>query len=201
MTTGKETFAVPEPFLVLATQNPIESDGTYLLPEAQLDRFMFKVLLDYPSYDEELVVVQRVTGPRIELRTLLTPRDLLYLQQQVDQIYVDPRVIAYAAMLVHATRQPVAHQLDNLKSAIQFGASPRASINLLAGAKALAFIRGRTYALARDVADLAPEVLRHRLVLSYESVASGTTAESIISAILQRHPAPRLEIADNQHAP
>src|SRR5437588_1843924 len=104
VTIGKETFPVPEPFLVLATQNPIESDGTYLLPEAQLDRFMFKVLVDYPSYDEELVVVQRVTGPRIELRTLLTPRDLIALQQRTDEIYVDPRVVAYAATLVHATR-------------------------------------------------------------------------------------------------
>jgi MoxR-like ATPase len=199
VTIGKETFVVPEPFLVMATQNPIESDGTYLLPEAQLDRFMFKVLVDYPSYDEELVVVQRVTGPRIELRTLLTPRDLIALQQRVDQLYVDPRVVAYAATLVHATRQPAAHQLNTLSSAILYGASPRASINLVAGARALAFIRGRTYVLAKDVADLAPEVLRHRLVLSYESVASGTTAESIIAAILQRHPAPRLELGD-QHA-
>ena len=199
VTIGKETFAVPEPFLVLATQNPIESDGTYLLPEAQLDRFMFKVLVDYPSYDEELVVVQRVTGPRIELRTLLTPPRLVDLQQRVDQVYVDPRVVAYAATLVHATRQPAAHQLESLSSAIVYGASPRASINLVAGARALAFIRGRTYALAKDVAELAPEVLRHRLVLSYERVASGTTAESVIAAILQRHPAPRLEVGD-QHA-
>jgi MoxR-like ATPase len=196
VTIGKESFAVPEPFLVLATQNPIESDGTYLLPEAQLDRFMFKVLVDYPSYDEELVVVQRVTGPVIELNTLLGPTDLLELQRLVDQVYVDPRVVAYAATLVHATRQPAAHNLSQLAPVIQFGASPRASINLVAGARALAFIRGRTYALPKDVADLAPEVLRHRLVLTYESLASGTTSESVIAAVLQRHPAPRLELRD-----
>jgi MoxR-like ATPase len=196
VTIGKETFAVPEPFLVLATQNPIESDGTYLLPEAQLDRFMFKVLVDYPSYDEELVVVQRVTGPVIELNTLLCPTDLLELQRLVDQVYVDPRVVAHAATLVHATRQPAAHNLSQLAPVIQFGASPRASINLVAGARALAFIRGRTYALPKDVADLAPEVLRHRLVLTYESLASGTTSESVIAAVLQRHPAPRLELRD-----
>jgi MoxR-like ATPase len=196
VTIGKESFAVPEPFLVLATQNPIESDGTYLLPEAQLDRFMFKVLVDYPSYDEELVVVQRVTGPVIELNTLLCPTDLLELQRLVDQVYVDPRVVAYAATLVHATRQPAAHNLSQLAPVIQFGASPRASINLVAGARALAFIRGRTYALPKDVADLAPEVLRHRLVLTYESLASGTTSESVIAAVLQRHPAPRLELRD-----
>jgi MoxR-like ATPase len=196
VTIGKESFAVPEPFLVLATQNPIESDGTYLLPEAQLDRFMFKVLVDYPSYDEELVVVQRVTGPVIELNTLLCPTDLLELQRLVDQVYVDPRVVAHAATLVHATRQPAAHNLSQLAPVIQFGASPRASINLVAGARALAFIRGRTYALPKDVADLAPEVLRHRLVLTYESLASGTTSESVIAAVLQRHPAPRLELRD-----
>ncbi|HEV7663242.1 MAG TPA: MoxR family ATPase [Chloroflexota bacterium] len=196
VTIGKETFAVPEPFLVLATQNPIESDGTYLLPEAQLDRFMFKVLVDYPSYDEELVVVQRVTGPAIELKTLLSPTDLLTLQQRTDQVYVDPRVVAYAATLVHATRQPAAHNLDYLSSVIQYGASPRASINLVAGARALAFIRGRNYALPKDVADLTPEVLRHRLVLTYESLAAGTSSESAIEAILKRHPAPRLDLGD-----
>jgi MoxR-like ATPase len=196
VTIGKETFGVPEPFLVLATQNPIESDGTYPLPEAQLDRFMFKVLVDYPSYDEELVVVQRVTGAPIELRTLLTPADVQTLQRRTDHVYVDPRVVAYAATLVHATRKPTEHNLPQLAQIIQFGASPRASINLVAGARALAFIRGRAYALPKDVADLAPEVLRHRLVLTYESLASGVTSESAIDSILKRHPAPRLELGD-----
>ena len=200
VTIGKETFRVPEPFLVLATQNPIESDGTYLLPEAQLDRFMLKVLVDYPSYDEELVVVQRVTGPPIELRRLLTPAEMIALQQRADQIYVDPRVVAYAATLVHATRQPSVHQLDWLQGAVQYGASPRASINLVAGARALALIRGRTYALPQDVADLAPEVLRHRLVLSYESIAGGGSAEQVVEAILRRHPPARLDLGDRHAA-
>jgi MoxR-like ATPase len=196
VTIGKETYAVPEPFLVLATQNPIESDGTYPLPEAQLDRFMFKVLVDYPSYQDELVVVQRVTGPAIRLRSVLTPAKLLELQRQADELYVDPRVIAYAATLVDATRHPTAHGLNQLERVIQFGASPRASINLVAGARALAFLRGRGYAFAKDVADIAPEVLRHRLVLTYESLAEGTTPDAVVTAILQRHPAPRRELAD-----
>ena len=166
---------------MLATQNPIESDGTYPLPEAQLDRFMFKVVVDYPSYDDELVVVQRVTGPAIELRTVLTPGGLLELQRQVEAVYVDPRVVAYAATLVDATRKPAAHGLPRLADAIEFGASPRASINLVAAARALAFLRGRTYALATDVEHLAHEVLRHRLVLAYESIAAGGTADAAIT--------------------
>jgi len=200
VTIGKETFAVPEPFLVLATQNPIESDGTYPLPEAQLDRFMFKVLVDYPSYDDELVVVQRVTGPAIELRRVLTPARLLELQRLVDDVYVDPRVIAYAATLVDTTRKPATHDLAQLATMIQYGASPRASINLVAAARALAFMRGRTYALATDVEYLAAEVLRHRLVLTYESLAAGFTPEAAVGMVLARHPAPRLELADRDAA-
>jgi MoxR-like ATPase len=200
VTIGKHSFPVPEPFLVLATQNPIESDGTYPLPEAQLDRFMFKVLVDYPSYDEELVVVQRVTGPAIDLRTVLTPSRLLELQQLVDGIYVDPQVVAYAATLVAATRRPAAYGLAELSRAIQFGASPRASINLVAGARALAFVRGRRYALATDIEHLAPEVLRHRLVLTYESLAAGGTPEAAIELLLARHPAPRLDLRDRDAA-
>jgi MoxR-like ATPase len=200
VTIGKETYPVPEPFLVLATQNPIESDGTYPLPEAQLDRFMFKVLVDYPSYDDELVVVQRVTGPTIELRRVLTPARLLELQRMVEGVYVDPRVIAYAATLVDATRKPAEHDLGQLASAIQFGASPRASINLVAAARALAFMRGRSYALATDVEYLAAEVLRHRIVLTYESLAAGGTAEGVVDLVLQRHPAPRLDLADRDAA-
>src|SRR5215207_255719 len=130
VTIGRQTFAVPEPFLVLATQNPIESDGTYPLPEAQLDRFFFKVLVDYPSYEDEIVVVDRVTGPPITLRGLLRPGDLLALQAAVGQVYVDPRVVAYAATLVDATRHLTAHRLEHLSGSIEFGASPRASINL-----------------------------------------------------------------------
>jgi MoxR-like ATPase len=199
VTIGKQSFPVPDPFLVLATQNPIESDGTYALPEAQLDRFMFKVLVDYPSYEEEVVVVFRVTGPAIELRTLLSPEGVVGLQDQVDEVYVDPQVVAYAAALVAATRNPAAYGLGSYGSAVRFGASPRASINLVAGARALAYIRGRRYALPQDVADLAPDVLRHRLVLSYEGIASGITAEAIIDDLLRRHPAPRIDLGD-RHA-
>jgi MoxR-like ATPase len=200
VTIGKETFRVPEPFLVLATQNPIESDGTYPLPEAQLDRFMFKVLVDYPSYDDELVVVQRVTGPAINLRQVLTPAKLIELQESADGVYVDPRVVAYAVKLVDATRNPAAHGLPQLAGAIQFGASPRASINLVAAARALAILRGRRYALATDVEYLAPEILRHRLVLTYESLAAGGTADAAIRLFLSQHPAPRLDLADRDAA-
>lgn len=196
VTIGKDTFATPEPFLVLATQNPIESDGTYPLPEAQLDRFLFKVLVDYPSYEDEIVVVGRVTGPPIKLRTLLTPERLLAMQQLTDQVYVDPRVIAYAAMLVNVTRKPAQYGLGHLTSAIMFGASPRASINLVVGARGLAFIRGRRYVLPQDIADLVPDVLRHRLVLSYEGIANGITPEAIIRDLLERFPAPRIDLGD-----
>jgi len=140
ITIGKQTYAVPDPFLVLATQNPIESDGTYALPEAQVDRFMFKVLVDYPSYDDELVVITRITGPEIGLHTLMTPRLLKEMQDAVARVYVDPQVVAYAATLISATRKPADHGLAQLARSIQFGASPRASINLILAARALAFL-------------------------------------------------------------
>jgi MoxR-like ATPase len=196
VTIGKHSYAVPDPFLVLATQNPIESDGTYPLPEAQLDRFMFKVLVAYPSYEDEIVVVDRVTGPPIHLRPTLTLEELLALQAKVAEVYVDPRVTAYAARLVDATRKPAEHGMERLAPAVQFGASPRGSINLVAGARALAYIRGRTYTLPQDVADLAPDVLRHRLVLSYDGIAAGVDAETIVAALLQRYPPPRMDLGD-----
>jgi MoxR-like ATPase len=196
VTIGKQTLRVPDPFLVLATQNPIESDGTYPLPEAQLDRFLFKVLVDYPSYEDELVVVERITGPAIQLRPLLDPEQLQAIQQQVEQVYVDPRITAYAATLITATRKPALHDLEHLAAAIQFGGSPRASINLVLGARALALIRGRQYALPHDVADLLPDVLRHRLVLSYDGIANNVTPEMIIQALLERYPPPRIDLGD-----
>ena len=196
VTIGKQTHAVPDPFLVLATQNPIESDGTYPLPEAQLDRFMFKVLVDYPAYDDELVVIERMIGPAIELRPLLTLEQLRALQSMVDHVYVDPHVIAYAATLINATRHPNENGLSELASAIAFGGSPRASISLIVGARALAFIRGRQYVLPHDVADLLPDVVRHRLVLSYEGFAKGVSAETVIAALLERFPPPRLDLGD-----
>ena len=196
VTIGKHTFAVPDPFLVLATQNPIESDGTYPLPEAQLDRFMFKVLVDYPAYNDELVVAERMLGPTIVLRTLLTPERLLSLQGITTQVYVDPHVMAYAATLVQATRKPAEHGLSQFATALAWGGSPRASINLLVGARALALLRGRQYVLPLDVADLVPDVLRHRLVLSYDGIAQGTTPDAIIAALLERYPPPRLDLGD-----
>jgi MoxR-like ATPase len=196
VTIGKNTFPLPNPFLVLATQNPIEADGTYPLPEAQLDRFMFKVLVQYPSYDDEIVVIQRVTGPKIELRPLISADKLVTLQQLAASIYADTRVIAYAATLVDATRYPAKHGLDHLSKAILFGGSPRASINLITGARALAFIRGRDYLLPQDVASLLPDVLRHRLVISYEGLSSGITPETVISALLERYPPPRIDLGD-----
>ncbi|HEX6289638.1 MAG TPA: AAA family ATPase [Herpetosiphonaceae bacterium] len=200
VTIGKQTYAVPNPFLVLATQNPIESDGTYPLPEAQLDRFMFKVLVNYPSYNEEIVVVERMIGPPIQLRTLITPDRLLAMQQAVDQVYVDPHVIAYATALVQATRNPAAHGLDRFASAVLFGGSPRASIYVIAGARALAFVRGRQYVLPQDVVELLPDVLRHRLVLSYEGIVGGVTADAIIAAVLERYPPPRIDLGDRHVA-
>ena len=196
ITIGKQTYVVPDPFLVLATQNPIESDGTYALPEAQVDRFMFKVLVDYPTYDDELVVITRMTGPEIGLHALLTPRLLKEMQDAVARVYVDPRVIAYAATLISATRKPADHGLAQLGKSIQFGASPRASINLILGARALAFLRGRQYALPQDVAEIAPDVIRHRLVLSYAGIASGVTSETILAALLGRFPPPRIDLGD-----
>jgi len=199
ITIGKQTYAVPDPFLVLATQNPIESDGTYALPEAQVDRFMFKVLVDYPSYDDELVVITRITGPEIGLHTLMTPRLLKEMQDAVARVYVDPQVVAYAATLISATRKPADHGLAQLARSIQFGASPRASINLILGARALAFLRGRQYVLPQDVAEIAPDVIRHRLVLSYEGIASGVTSETILAALIGRFPPPRIDLGD-RHA-
>jgi MoxR-like ATPase len=200
VTIGKESFAVPEPFLVLATQNPIESDGTYQLPEAQLDRFMMKVVVDYPSYRDEIVVVERVVGPAIELRQLLTPAGLLEVQQAVDEIYVDPDVVAYAAGVVNATRRPAEHGLGQLGRSIAYGGSPRASINAVLGARALAFLRGRRYALPSDVAELMPDVLRHRLVLSYEGLAEGVTADAVIAAVLEKYPPPRMQLGERDAA-
>ncbi|GIW06930.1 MAG: MoxR-like ATPase [Dehalococcoidia bacterium] len=200
VTIGKQTYRVPDPFLVLATQNPIESDGTYPLPEAQLDRFMFKVLVDYPDYPDEFVVIERITGAPIILKTLLSPDQLRAIQATVEQVYVDPAVIGYAASLVTATRKPAERGLAEYDGAVLFGASPRASINLVLGARALAFIRGRNHALPQDVADLAPDVLRHRLVLSYDGIAAGVTPDQIVATLLQRFPPPRIDLGDRHAA-
>jgi MoxR-like ATPase len=199
VTIGKESFPVAEPFLVLATQNPIEADGTYPLPEAQIDRFMLKVLVGYPSFAEEVVVVDRMVGPPIEIHPVIAIEELLEMQRRVRENYVDPAVINYAATLVSATRTPATSGLPEFAEAISYGGSPRASIHLVAAARALAFIRGRNYVLAHDVADVAPEVLRHRLILSYEGIADGVSPETILARLLERYPPPRLDLGD-RHA-
>ena len=196
VTIGKQTHAVAAPFLVLATQNPIEADGTYPLPEAQIDRFMLKVLVDYPSFAEEVVVVERGIGEAIAIKQVLTTTELLDMQKAVRQVYVDPALISYATSLATATRKPSDSGLDEFTNAIAYGASPRASIHLVEAARALAFIRGRKYALGHDVEDVAPEVLRHRIVLSYDGIADEVSTEAIVARVLERHPAPRLDLAD-----
>ncbi|HEY5275774.1 MAG TPA: AAA family ATPase, partial [Coriobacteriia bacterium] len=167
VTIGRETFGVPDPFLVLATQNPIETEGTYALPEAQVDRFMLKVLVGYPSTTEEFVIVERMTGRLDPVQRVLTTDNLLALQLEADAVYVDPALIDYAVRLATATRNPKAYGMPELARYITYGASPRASINLILTARALAYVRGRDYVLPQDVYDMVHDVMRHRIVLSF----------------------------------
>ena len=187
---GHDTHRVPNPFLVLATQNPIETEGTYALPEAQVDRFMLKVLVGYPSRTEEFVIVERQTGPREPVAEVLTAGQLGELQREVDAIYVDPAIIEYAVRLAEATRAPQKAGLPEAQKYITFGASPRASINLILTARALAYIRGSDFVLTGDVRDMALDVMRHRLVLSFEALADNVTSDHILEALLVRVPAP-----------
>ncbi len=200
VTIAGQTHFVPEPFLVMATQNPIETEGTYPLPEAQVDRFMMKVLVGYPSEEEEFVIAQRVTGPRIDVGAVATTEQLGALQRECRQIYVDPSLMQYAVKLVAATRAPARVGLAELAPMITFGASPRATIGLIEGAKALAMMRGRGYALPEDMSDLAPDVLRHRLVLSYEALSEGLTADQIVQQIMAKVPAPPKPLAHDKLA-
>ena len=186
VTIAGVSHRVPEPFLVMATQNPIETEGTYPLPEAQVDRFMMKVLVDYPTEEEEFVIVQRVTGAPVAATAVATTEQLAALQQTCRQVYVDPSLIQYAVRLVAATRKPELHDLKDLSRLITYGASPRATINLVEGARALAMLRGRSYALPEDMGDLVPDVLRHRLVLSYEALAEGLNADGLIQRIMAK---------------
>ena len=190
VTIAGETHKVPEPFLVMATQNPIETEGTYPLPEAQVDRFMMKVLVDYPSEDEEFVIAQRVTGEPVDLNAVADTHQLAALQRECRAVYCDPSLIQYAVRLVGATRHPAQYQLAELAPYITYGASPRATIGLIEGAKALAMLRGRRYALPEDMSDLVPDVLRHRVVLSYEALAASISADQIVQRILKAVPAP-----------
>ena len=190
VTIAGETHRVPEPFLVMATQNPIETEGTYPLPEAQVDRFMMKVLVDYPTDEEEFVIVQRVTGPTVSANPVASTAQLAALQEACRKVYVDPSLITYAVKLVSATRDPDKHGLKELRRFITYGASPRATINLTEAARALAMLRGRTYVLPEDMVDLVPDVFRHRVVLSYEALSEGLSADALIGKIMARIPAP-----------
>jgi MoxR-like ATPase len=197
VTIGRETFKVPNPFLVLATQNPIETEGTYALPEAQIDRFMLKVLVGYPSRSEEFVIVERMTGPLLAIQQVLSTDELLAMQAAADRVYVDPALFEYAVRLSTATRNPEEHGLAELKPYISFGASPRASINLILTARALAFVRGRDYALPEDVLDMALDILRHRIVLSFEALSDDVTSDALLRTILDRIPVPVVPLRDH----
>ena len=197
VTISRETFKVPDPFLVLATQNPIETEGTYALPEAQVDRFMMKVLVGYPSPSEEFVIVERMTGDVPKAQPVLTTEALLEMQRAADHVYVDPALYEYAVRLATATRNPEKHGLQELNRYITFGASPRASINLILTARALAYVRGRDYALPEDVLDMALDVLRHRLVLSFEALSDDVSSDSILQTILARIPVPVVPLRDH----
>ncbi len=190
VTIGRDTHLVPEPFLVLATQNPIETEGTYALPEAQVDRFMMKVLVGYPTATEEFVIVDRVTGSPEVVTPVLSTADLLALQARADAVYTDPALVEYAVRLATATRTPAAFGMPELQRYITFGASPRASINLILTGRALAFLRGRDYTLPKDVIDVARDVMRHRMVLSFEALSDDVTADHLLTTVLARVPVP-----------
>jgi MoxR-like ATPase len=195
VTIGHTTHPVPAPFLVMATQNPIESEGTYPLPEAQVDRFMLKILIGYPSHDEELTIVQRQLEAAPELRETLTLEDLISLQRAVFDIYVDPSLISYAVTLADATRNPAAHGVAELAEQILFGASPRGPISLVQSARALALIHGRDYVVAEDLRALAKDALRHRLVLSYQALAEEVSADAILDRVLEQVPLPQVDLS------
>jgi MoxR-like ATPase len=196
VTIGRETFAMPDPFLVMATQNPIESEGTFPLPEAQVDRFMMKVVVSYPSSPEEHAIVDRALEPPGATQAMLTPEDLIRMQATARQVYVDPAVVDYAVRLVTATRAPGTVGLGELDRYVTYGASPRASIALVLGARALAFLRGRDYALPHDVRELTLDVLRHRIVLSYEALADDVDPDTVIAGVLGAVPAPDVALQD-----
>ena len=190
ITIAGETHALPAPFLVMATQNPIETEGTYPLPEAQVDRFMMKVLVDYPTDEEELVIVQRVIGPPAVVTAVASMEQLYTLQQECRKVYIDPSILQYAVRLVSATRSPEKHGLKDLARLLAYGVSPRATINLAEGARALAMMRGRNYVLPQDMADLVPDVLRHRMALSYEALSEGLTADMLVGMLMAKIPLP-----------
>ena len=185
VTIGKETFKLPEPFLVMATQNPIEQEGTYPLPEAQVDRFMLKVIIGYPELSEEKRIIrQNITGEKIEVKPLLKPSDIIEARKVVREVYIDEKIEQYIADIVFATRFPDKYGMKEMKDYISFGASPRASINLALAARAYAFIKRRGYVIPEDVRAVAHDVLRHRIGLSYEAEANNLTTDEIVSRVL-----------------
>jgi MoxR-like ATPase len=200
VTIGQETHPVPHPFLVMATQNPIESEGTYPLPEAQVDRFMLKILVGYPEHDEELTVVQRSLVAAPELRRVLELERLRELQEAAAAVYVDPGIVSYTVQLATATREPATYGLAELAPFVSFGASPRGPISLVQSARALAFIRGRDYVVAQDIDSLAKDALRHRLVLSYQALAEQVDADRILDAVLEKVTAPELDVGRRESA-
>ena len=195
VTIGHTTHPVPDPFLVMATQNPIESEGTYPLPEAQVDRFMLKVTIGYPEHDEELTVVQRQLVPPPELRQALSLDELRELQHAVFGVYVDPALISYAVAVAIATREPARHGLPDIAPYIAFGASPRGPISLVQASRALALVRGRDYVLAEDLRALAMDALRHRLVLTYQALAEEVNPDDILGRVLAAVPVPLTDLA------
>ena len=195
VTIGKESHQVPRPFLVMATQNPIESEGTYPLPEAQVDRFMLKVIVDYPTFEEETAVVGRSLAEAPDLGQILTPGALEHFQQAAGAVYVDRQVVEYATELTAATRRPEHYGLSDLSPFVAFGASPRGSINLVRAAQAVALLRGRGYVLPQDVEILVKDVLRHRLVLTYEALAEEISADDILERVLGTVSKPDIELA------
>jgi MoxR-like ATPase len=194
VTIGGETFRVPLPFLTLATQNPIESEGTYPLPEAQTDRFMMKVLVDYPDYGEELEVVDRVARPPSAPRRVLGPATLDGIQRLADEVFVDHRIREYAVALVTATRKPDQFGVAEVGTYVEYGASPRGSINLVLAARALAVMKGRDYVVPSDVVAVIPDVLRHRIILSYRALAEDVSADDIVKRVAEVLKPPDLEL-------
>ena len=199
VTIAGETYPVPRPFVVMATQNPIEIEGTYALPEAQVDRFMMKILIGYPSEEEEFVIVQRVTGESTPVGPVTSTEALLEMQQAARRLYVDPSLMIYAVKVVAATRAPEKCGLHDHGRFIQYGASPRASIAMIEAGRALAFMRGRDYVLPADVMDVAADVLRHRVVPSYEALSEGMTADQLVRSILRAVPPPVVEASRAAH--
>ena len=187
VTIGSETFKLPEPFLVLATQNPIEQEGTYQLPEAQVDRFMLKVVIDYPKVEEEkLIIRQNISGEQVNIKPILTKEEILEARKVVREVYIDEKIERYIVDIVFATRYPEKYGLDDLAGMISFGGSPRASISLALASRSYAFIKRRGYVIPEDIRAVAHDVLRHRIGLSYEAEASDLTADEIISRILNK---------------